>query len=316
MLKVGLVGVGGISGVHIPAWNSMEDMELVALCDIRPEQMERFEGVNKYTDFEEMIENESLDILDICLPTYLHADYAIKAMNRGINVVCEKPISLDINDVDRVYAAAKANNVKFMVAQVIRFWPEYEIVREIYNTGKYGRLLSADLSRLGCYPKYSWDNWMMDEKRSGMVPFDLHIHDVDFMVYAFGTPKNSVSHRARTETQDYFNVVYEYDGFFVTSNASWYNAPVPFSMGFRLQFDDAVILFGKDGLTVYEKSGNIVKPMENNGGEKEEGAYDLPKSDAYFNELRYFADAVKNGGNTDKVTPESLKIVLELLKKI
>ena len=53
MLKVGLVGVGGISGAHIPAWLGLEDAELVALCDIRPEQMERYTDIRKYTDFDE-----------------------------------------------------------------------------------------------------------------------------------------------------------------------------------------------------------------------------------------------------------------------
>lgn len=155
MLKVAVVGVGGISGAHIPVWEEMEDAELIALCDIRPEQMEEYEGKNRYTDFEEMLNNEEIDILDICLPTFLHADYAIKAMERGINVICEKPISLNEEDIDRVYSTAEKYNVKFMVAQVLRFWPEYELLKEIYDTKKYGKLLSGTMTRLGCYPKWS-----------------------------------------------------------------------------------------------------------------------------------------------------------------
>ena len=142
MLKVALVGVGGISGAHIPAWDEMENAELVALCDIRPERMEQYESKRHYTDFEDMLNNEEIDILDICLPTYLHADYAVKAMERGIHVICEKPISMKEEDIDRVYNTAKKNNVKFMVAQVLRFWPEYELLKEIYDTKKYGNLLS------------------------------------------------------------------------------------------------------------------------------------------------------------------------------
>ena len=143
MLKVALVGVGGISGAHIPAWESMDDAELVAICDIRPERMEKYTDKHRYTDFDEMLENENVDILDICLPTFLHADFAVKAMEKGINVICEKPISLNREDVHRVYSTAKKNNVCFMVAQVLRFWPEYEVVKNIYDSGKYGKLLSA-----------------------------------------------------------------------------------------------------------------------------------------------------------------------------
>ena len=87
MLKIGLVGVGGISGAHIPAWEEMADAELVAICDIRTERLEKYPEKRHYTDFDEMIEKEEFDIIDICLPTYLHADYAVKAMEKGINVI-------------------------------------------------------------------------------------------------------------------------------------------------------------------------------------------------------------------------------------
>ena len=124
MLKVALVGVGGISGAHIPAWNNMDDAALVALCDIREQQMERYPAQRHYTDFDTMLQNEQIDILDICLPTYLHADYAVKALEKGIHVLCEKPISLKQEDVQRVYRTAQEHGVRFMVAQVLRFWPE------------------------------------------------------------------------------------------------------------------------------------------------------------------------------------------------
>ena len=210
MLKVGMAGIGGISGAHIPAWESMADTELIALCDIRPECLEKYPDKHLYTDFEEMLDAEQLDILDICLPTYLHADFAVRAMERGIHVICEKPVSLNAEDVERLYGTARRNNVKFMVAQVLRFWPEYMLLKEIYDSGKYGRLLAGSMSRLGSIPKWSWDGWMRDEKRSGLVPYDLHIHDLDFMVYAFGNPAGTQLHRSRRPEQDYLNVVYEF----------------------------------------------------------------------------------------------------------
>ena len=84
MLKVGLVGAGGISDAHISAWDAMEETHLTALCDIRPERLSRYPDKHGYTDFDQMIEKENLDILDICLPTFLHADYAVRALNHGI----------------------------------------------------------------------------------------------------------------------------------------------------------------------------------------------------------------------------------------
>lgn len=312
MLKVGLVGVGGISGAHIPAWQSMEDVELVALCDVRPEQMTRYPELRQYTDMDDMLAKEQLDILDICLPTYLHADAAVKAMERGIHVLSEKPVSLKTEDVHRLYETAKRNNVCFMVAQVLRFWPEYVYLKEIYDSGRYGKLLSGRMARLGHMPGWSWDNWMKDESRSGLVPFDLHIHDLDFMVYTFGKPKQVSSFRARRPDQDVFTAVYQFDGFYVDSEATWYAAPYPFHASYRFQFEKALIVL--DGaLTVYEVDGKTFTVGADGG---ETGGIELPPTNAYANEIRYFADCVKAGRDADRVKEKELETVVKILKGI
>lgn len=314
MLKVGMAGIGGISGAHIPAWEAMEETHLTALCDIRPERLEAYPDKHLYTDFEEMLKGEQLDILDICLPTYLHADYAVRAMERGIHVICEKPVSLKAEDVERVYGAARRNNVKFMVAQVLRFWPEYELLKELYDSGKYGKLLSGSMSRLGGIPKWSWDNWMADEKRSGLVPFDLHIHDLDFLVYAFGKPEDAKVHRAKRTEQDYFNVVYEYPEFFVTTEAAWYAAPYPFTASFRFQFERAILAYEKGQCVLYEENGTVTDLTE--AAEGDTGGINLPRSDAYANEIRYFTECVLENRFPDRVKEEELRRVIEILHRL
>ena len=314
MLKVGLVGVGGISGAHIPAWEEMADAELVALCDIRPERMEKFSEKRCYEDFDEMLANEELDILDICLPTYLHADFAVKAMEKGINVITEKPISLKEEDIDRVYKTAEKNNVKFMVAQVLRFWPEYELLKEIYDTQKYGKLLSGTMTRLGCYPRWSWDGWMMDEKRSGLVPFDLHIHDLDFMVYAFGMPKVAHQYRSKLPDQDFISLSYDFGDFQINSEASWYATCYPFTAEFRFQFEDAVVANENGKMLIHLRDDKKIDLSE--AAEGDTGDINLPKSDAYANEIRYFADCVRNNKPVEKVQSEELRCVLNILNNL
>ncbi len=315
MYKVGLVGVGGITGAHIPAWNNMEDTDLVAMCDIRPEMMEQYDGVRKYTDFDEMLAKEELDILDICLPTNLHVDYAIKAMDKGIHVICEKPISLHKEDVARAYAAAERNNVRFMIAQVVRFMPNYALIKELHDSKKYGKLLSGTMNRLGCYPGWSWDNWMRDETRSGLVPYDLHVHDCDFMVYAFGKPNKQTSFRSKLPEQDYLHVVYEYDDFFIEGSASWYAAPYPFTASFRFQFEKAMVSFDGVKLMVYEVDGDILDLSEQSSQE-DMGNDNVPKSDGYALEIRYFTDCVTAGVAPSKVKPQELETVIDLLNNI
>jgi len=313
-LRVGLVGVGGISGAHIPAWEAMEETELAALCDIRSECLENYPHKHLYTDFDKMLEAESLDILDICLPTYLHADFAVKALERGIHVLCEKPISLKEEDVARVYDAARRNKVNFMVAQVLRFWPEYELLKSLYDSGRYGRLLSGSMTRLGSIPAWSWDGWMTDEARSGLVPFDLHIHDLDFLVYAFGAPKAVQAHRSKRPDQDYLNVVYEYPDFFLTTEASWYAAPYPFSAAFRFQFENAILAYEKEQCILYETNGAIHDLTQDQDGDT--GSINLPKSNAYANEIRYFTDCILEERFPDRLQPKELETVIRLLKGI
>ncbi|MBQ3149975.1 MAG: Gfo/Idh/MocA family oxidoreductase [Clostridia bacterium] len=314
MLKVGVVGVGGISGAHIPVWEAMENAELTAICDIRTERMEKYEGKRKYTDFDEMLNNEEFDIIDICLPTYLHADFAVKAMERGINVICEKPISLKEEDVERVYSTAEKNNVKFMVAQVLRFWPEYELLKEIYETKKYGKLLSGTMTRLGCYPRWSWDGWMMDEKRSGLVPFDLHIHDLDFMVYAFGMPKVSYKYRSKRPDQDFVSVSYDFGEFSINSEASWYSSCYPFTAEFRFQFEDAVVANENGKMMIFGRDDLKIDLSEEAEGDT--GNINLPKSNAYANEIIYFADCVVNNKPVEKVKADELRCVLDILNSL
>lgn len=311
MLKVGVVGCGGISGAHVPAWQKMEDVELVAVCDIRPEKAERYSCPKTYTDFDRMLDENEFDIIDVCLPTFLHCEFAVKAMNKGINVLSEKPISLKESDVELLYSTARKNNVKYMVAQVLRFWSEYEVLKQIYETKKYGKLLSGSMWRLGGYPSGGWNNWYHNRELSGSIPFDLHIHDLDFLIYAFGEPENISLNRKELSDQDYLSAVYSYGDFFITAEASWFKAKYPFYMGFRFQFEEAVLAFERDGLTIYECDGSRIRPCES--GSENESDFELPSGDAYANEIRYFADCVKYDRPVEKVTEESLLAALKIL---
>lgn len=311
MLRIGLVGCGGISGAHVPSWDDMEGAELVAICDIRPEKMERYPGHKFYTDYDKMLDENEFDIIDVCLPTFLHCEYACRAMNRGINVITEKPASLHKEDVERLYSVAEKNGVKYMVAQVLRFWNEYEILKQIYDSGKYGKLISGTMFRLGGYPGGGWNNWYRNKELSGLIPFDLHIHDVDFLVYAFGKPDSFSFKRKELPDQDYLSAVYDYGDFFVTAEASWYKASYNFYMGFRFQFENAVVAFERDGFTIYLTNGEKLRPCE--AGSANASDFELPSSDAYFNELKYFADCVRDGRPVEKVTKDSLLAVLDIL---
>jgi len=308
-IKVAEIGMGGISGAHVPAWNRMEDVELVAICDIRPEMMDRYDGhitARKYTDFDEMLAQEEFDVLDITLPTYLHADYAVKALERGIHVVSEKPISLRREDVARVYGAAEKNGKFFMVAHVLRFWPEYLYLKDCMDSGRFGKLVSGTMTRIGAIPVTSWDGWMQDPERSGMVPFDLHIHDLDFLVYTLGKPE--VEHIFHG--MDYMHTIYRYGDIRIACESAWFHAPVPFQATFRMQFEKAVLGFTGGALKIFKEDWTT--STLDMASSVEEGNY-IPQSDGYYNELRYFIDCVKEGKKPEIVKPHELETVLDTI---
>jgi len=315
MLRVVIIGCGGISDAHASAWEKIPDAAVEGVCDIRDEKSvalaKRF-GCKAYKDYKRMINALKPDIVDICLPTYLHPEAAIWALNKGCNVLTEKPISLKKRDVARVYGAAEKNGKRFMVAQCVRFWDEFRYVAERYADGKYGKLLSGHMMRMGNAPRSSWDNWMNNPERSGLVPFDLHIHDLDYMVATFGTPLSVKRDRARFERQDYIHATYQYKDFFIVAEAAWFDSGYNFRSGFRFQFEKAVMEYEHGVLTVYAQGEDAFRPFEKTDNE---GGY-VPRTNAYYNEIRYFTDCVLNGEDCSRVKADELETVLSCIKKL
>lgn len=132
-MKVALVGAGGIGSVHLDVYKMIPDVELVAIADVDTAIAAAKAGSERikiYETIDELLDDEKPDMVDICTPTYLHAEHAIKAMNKGVHVLCEKPVSIDMESAKKMQEAAVKNNVLFMVAHVIRFWPEYIFLKK------------------------------------------------------------------------------------------------------------------------------------------------------------------------------------------
>lgn len=198
-----------------------------------------------------------------------------------------------------------------MVAHVLRFWNEYEILRSLVKNKTYGNVLSGSLFRLSQCPAWSWDNWMKDENRSGLVPFDLHIHDLDFLVYVFGKPQRVTNYRSKRTEQDYISATYDYGDFFINCESSWYAGSMPFSAGFRMQFEKAVVCFEKGELIAYPIDGEPIHLAQQ--PKVTEGVINLSDMGPYANEIRYFTDCVLNHQKPDKVKPDELETVIRLL---
>ncbi len=318
MIKVGIIGTGGMGSVHVNEWKALKDVEIVAVCDVTKEHADRHvEGnIKAYYDYKEMLEKENFDIIDVCTPTYLHKEVSIAAMNKKINVICEKPLALNVDEAKEIYSVAKENDVYFMVAHVIRFWDEYVSLKKIIEEKKYGKLLNMSMWRISAKPKWSWENWMLDEKKSGLIPLDLHIHDLDYMVSVFGAPKSyemsrGIANKGIDEYTDQINMRYDYDGFYVTSSASWYNCDYPFVAGFRAHFEQAVVEYSNGVLMAYQSDGQSIELNKKLEGEGV--GINLPTTNGYANEIIYFKDCVKNNTAPSVIKEQEIYDVLSIV---
>jgi len=322
VIRVGLVGAGGIGGAHSSAYEQLEGVKVCAVVDVREEQAENLalvHGARAYASLDEMMHYEEVDMVDICVPSFLHKETMIACAKRGWHVLCEKPIAYTLEDAQAMVQAARENQVQFMIAQVIRFWPEYMVLKQAYETERYGKLLQAWFSRVCGAPIWSWENWYVDPARSRMAPFEMHIHDVDYIHYLLGVPNSvrSVSVDQSSIYASYIKTQYYYDqlpGVIVEAEGAWWQGEVPFAHTFRVVFEGATLIFDSEKLTVY--AGGDTKPQVVDMGSQVQmaGAINLQSTGGIYNEIAYFVECLRIGKKPAVITPEqsldSLRILL------
>ena len=328
MIKVGIVGMGGMGWFHASKIVQMPNARLVAIADINAERLEAkhavqiniagdqapldFSTVERYADAGELITSARVDVVEICLPTYLHAHYAIQALRAGKHVLSEKPMALSVHDAQAMVGASQETGKRLMVAQCIRFWPEYRFLRDCVRDGRYGKLISLTLSRLGGRPVWSWRNWFLDPARSGGPIYDLHIHDVDFVNYLLGKPAQLYCSARKTEATGAFDVMhttFDYDGGpQVHIHAGWSLPQIPFLAIYDAWFERAFVrLDGRQSPALQV----FTDPQQAEGSPAQFDA----AHDAYYNEIAYFLSCVENGTQPDECPPESARDSLELIEQ-
>ena len=254
--------------------------------------------VGKYSDLGKMLRAGGFDMVDITLPTYLHADAAVKALKAGYHVFCEKPMALDNAECRKMIRAIDRTGKLFSVGQCLRYWPAYRAVKKMIDDQTYGRVIAAEFARFSTPPVWAWDNWLLDGNRSGSAALDLHIHDVDTILHFFGKPRSVRSSGVFEESGhvSHISSVYQYDGMVVTATGGW-KCTKTFNFNMRAFYvlEKATIEmdFSKNpALTVFPLDGEKFSPA-------------LPEGDGYFYELQDFVAGVEKGKLSGLVTAES-----------
>ena len=323
MKKVAIVGFGFMGKTHYGAWKKCRGAKVVAICDANLSQLTaKVQGnikgaadntavpksVKVYEKFDEMLSAGGFDIVDITLPTLLHPQTAIAALKAGYHVLCEKPMALDLKDCDRMLAAAEAADRRLLIAHCVRFFPENVYVRELVRSGKYGKVVAADFTRFIAPPKWSpkGADWFFDEKKSGGVLFDAHVHDADYIAGTFGRPPavTATFHRNGKGFVDHTTATFFYDGALVTSDSSFAaSASLVWEASGRVFFEKATVYFGpfyKAPLTVYPEEGKPFSPK-------------LASKTGYEAEVEYFLGMVEGREQEEVLTAADARDSIALL---
>jgi predicted dehydrogenase len=203
-LRVGLIGSGFIAKQkHLPAWKKIEKIaQVVALCDPNLTQAEDLARVHKipkvYKDFQQMLEAERLDAVDICSPPRTHADLAVRSLQAGAHTLIEKPMAINTEECDRIVAAARGSGCKICVAHSDLFYPSFLKAREMVKAGTIGRFrgMRIFLSTPVDYITSKPDHWA--HKLPGGVIGETGPH-VIYMTLAFINPIRAVRINARKQ---------------------------------------------------------------------------------------------------------------------
>lgn len=189
MIRVAILGCGTMGRTHTQGYKNIEEVRVVAVCDIREEMgipIAKELEAEYYNRADELFSQASFDVLDICLPTYLHKEYALLAMRQGKHVFCEKPIALSVEDAQEMIDCSHACNVYFSVGHVVRFFPPYTKATSMVASGDIGIPRLIRTTRNQAFPPWSWENWYQNSEKSGGPEVDLMIHDFDWVLHYFG----------------------------------------------------------------------------------------------------------------------------------
>lgn len=317
VLRAAVCGYGALGHVHADNLAALPGVETVAVCDLRPGQLQpgdaafnlsdgkpRFDvrKAKPYTDWRAMLRDERLDLLVVALPTDLHAEVSIAALEAGVNVLCEKPMAIDAVQAARMAEAAARTGRRLQIGQCLRFWPEYEALKAMIDDRRYGALLSLRMLRCGGYSQWSADGWMNDHRRSGGAILDLHLHDVDWVSHALGRPKAvfAAGLTGKSGGIDDVTAVFDYGTCQAVLVGSWMHQG--FRMGFEAVFEQASVLWNSGQPMTAQRAGGKPEPVPVESGS------------AYLRELDYLCQCIRSGAEPVRCHPRDTVETVRLVE--
>lgn len=185
MLRIGIIGCGNIFTMHATSVMHLNEAEIVGVCDIKKDRAdtaaEKF-NTKAYYDYKELIDKDKIDVVHICVPHYLHPVITKYSLEKGVHVLCEKPMSIKYNDAIANVKLAEEKKLKYGVIFQCRFNDSAKLIKENIESGKLGKVISARVVLTWCKPDsyYALSDWKGTwGKEGGGVIIDQAIHSLD-----------------------------------------------------------------------------------------------------------------------------------------
>lgn len=285
-VRVGLIGLGFMGSTHFRIYQSHPLAKVTAIADVDPAKRKGdisavsanigdgdnripldLAGIQVYEDGMALIADPEVDMVDICVPVYLHKPFAMAAIAAGKAVLCEKPLARTAAEATEIAAAARAARVPFLAGMCVRFWPEYADALARVRSGKTGPVKCATFKRVSPSVAGSgWQDWFMKAELSGGALLDLHLHDVDFIRQLMGMPCAVTAfgvHSIRSDHGiDHVLARFDYgDGRLVTAEGGWSPAKAtPFEMSFLIVCEHMTLRLGADGYKILHEDDRVETP--------------------------------------------------------
>lgn len=259
-VNIGIIGLGFMAVMHIRAYRQVKGANIAAICNPSGNRLNGdfsdvfgnldsgdpvkldMSQVKAFQSFQELLNDKSIDVIDICSPTHTHVQLAKAALASGKHVICEKPLARTLEDAMEIVSAAKNAKGKFMTAMCLRFWPQWAWLKKAVESNKYGKVLGAHFQRIAEPPAWGKGSYFNGEISGGGL-FDLHIHDTDFVQHVFGKPISVFSSGFSKVSGAIDHVLTQYEvecGAKVSAEGSWAMSPGwGFNMSFRVIFEKA-----------------------------------------------------------------------------
>jgi predicted dehydrogenase len=261
-------------------------------------ESEDLDGAAGYETIDELIADSNVELVDICLQTNLHFQTAKKALMAGKHVLVEKPMALNVDEAKELARLSERSGGMFMTAHCIRFWPAYSKAFELIHSGKMGEIKEGFFRRITTPPRFCSNSWSMDSKKSGGALYDLHIHDVDYVLGLMGMPEKVRAWGTSICTNGIDTVHASFDyasDCRVTIIGGWgYSSPMPFNMEFTICCEEGTLAYNMaagEKLIVYTKN-KVIEP-------------ELPEGNGYEREIGYFLECIARNKKPEIVTAQS-----------